>query len=116
MPRISLLRFWLAALLLLAPGWLCAQTTTGTKVIGRIIAAKVVGNVTVTDSRDPTRPRKLSERDELTQNQIINTGEDARVLLVFSNGATVNIAAKSTLWIEEFLQYPLAARESQRTG
>lgn len=110
MPRISLLRFWLAALLLLAPGVVSAQssTPTATKVIGRIIAAKVIGNVTVTDVRDPMRPRKLAERDELTQNQIINTGEDARVLLVFSNGATVNIAAKSTLSIDEFLQDPFS--------
>ena len=108
MPRIFLLRFWLTALLLLAPGWLSAQTTTGTKVIGRIIAAKVVGNVTVTDTRDPMRPRKLSERDELTQDQLIVTGEDARVLLVFSNGATVNLAAKSSLLINEFLQDPFS--------
>jgi len=108
MPRITLFRFWLAALLFLAPGWLSAQPAPSSKVVGRIIAAKVVGDVTVTDVRDPLRPRKLSDRDEVTEDQIINTGDNARVLLVFSNGATVNLAAKSTLSIETFLQDPFA--------
>jgi hypothetical protein len=112
MPRISLLRFWLAALLLLAPGLLSAQTQTAasgsTRVLGRIIAAKVVGNVMVADRREPMRQRRLVERDELTEGQIINTGDDARVLLVFSNGATVNLAAKSTFYIEEFMQDPFS--------
>jgi len=104
MPRISLLCFSLAALLALTPGWLGAQQPT--KVLGRIVAAKVLGNVTVTDVRDPLHPHKLVESGEVTEGQIINTGDDARVLLVFSNGATVNLAAKSTLSIDEFLQDP----------
>ena len=114
MPYIFTFRFWMAALLLVAPGFLAAQTapavapTTSTKVVGRIIAVKVIGNVTVTDVRDPMRPRKLVENGEVTEGQIINTGDDSRVLLVFSNGATINLAAKSTLSIDEFLQDPFA--------
>jgi len=114
MPQIFQFRFWMAALLLLAPGLLSAQTApaptpaTASKVLGRIIAVKVVGNVTVTDVRDPMHPRKLVENGEVTEGQIVNTGDDARVLLVFSNGATVNLAAKSTLSIDEFLQDPFA--------
>jgi hypothetical protein len=112
MPQIFYFRFCMAALLLLSPGFLSAQTTTApatvSKVVGRIIAVKVVGNVTVTDVRDPMHPRKLVENGEVTEGQIINTGDDARVLLVFSNGATVNLAAKSTLSIDEFLQDPFA--------
>ena len=112
MPRIFQFRFWMAALLLLAPGLLSAQTApapvTVSKVVGRIIAVKVVGYVTVTDVRDPMHPRKLVENGEISEGQIINTGDDARVLLVFSNGATVNLAARSTLSIDEFLQDPFA--------
>jgi hypothetical protein len=101
-------RFWLVALLLLVPGWLGAQNAPLSKVVGRIIAVKVVGTVTVTDVRDPMRPHKLVENGEVTEGEIISTGEDSRVLLVFSNGATVNLAAKSTLSIDEFLQDPFA--------
>ena len=103
-------RFWLVAVLVLAPGWLCAQTapTPVHKVVGRIIAVKVVGGVTVTDLRDPMHPHKLVENGEVSEGQVINTGDDARVLLVFSNGATVNLAARSTLSIDEFLQDPFA--------
>lgn len=104
MPRFFQLRFWLAAMFLIVPALLSAQQAT--KVVGRIIAAKVVGSVTVTDTRDPMHPHKLIERGEVTEGQIINTGDDARVLLVFSNGATVNLAAKSTLSITDFLQDP----------
>ncbi len=117
MPNIFTIRFGMAAMLLMVPMFLVAQTapgsapttpTTSTRVIGRIIAVKVVGNVTVTDVRAPMQPRKLVENGEVTEGQIINTGEDSRVLLVFSNGATVNLAAKSTLSIDEFLQDPFA--------
>ena len=100
--------FWMVASLLLSAGIVSAQTPAATKVVGRIVAAKVVGIVTVTDVRDPMRPHKLVESGEVTEGQIVNTGEDARVLLVFSNGATVNLAAKSTLAIDEFLQDPFA--------
>jgi len=106
MARIFHSRIWIAALLLLIPGWLSAQQVS--KVVGRIVAAKVVGVVTVTDMRDPMRPHRLMETGEVTEGQIVNTGDDARVLLVFSNGATVNLAAKSALSIDEFLQDPFA--------
>jgi len=104
-------------MLLMVPGFLAAQTVpaavpttppTSTRVLGRIIAVKVVGNVTVTDVRAPMQPRKLVENGEVTEGQIINTGEDSRVLLVFSSGATVNLAAKSMLSIDDFLQDPFA--------
>lgn len=110
MPQIFQFRFWMAVLVLLAPGFLSAQPAPvpANKVLGRIIAVKVVGNVTVTDLRDPMHPHTLVEYGEVAEGQIINTGDDARVLLVFSNGATVNLAAKSTLSIEEFLQDPFA--------
>ncbi len=103
--RLINLRFWIAAAtLLFVPVMLSAQQAT--KVVGRIIAVKVVGSVTVTDVRDPMRPHKLVERGEVTSSQIINTGDDSRVLLVFSNGATVNLGPRSRLSIEEFLQDP----------
>jgi hypothetical protein len=40
------------------------------------------------------------------QDQIVNTGPNSSVVLVFSNGATVNLGAESQLHIEEFLQDP----------
>jgi hypothetical protein len=102
MPQILQFRFWLAALLLLAPVIVHGQSTA-TKVVGRMI-----GEATVVDVRDPMRPRVLNSRDELTEGQIVTTGKGARVLLVFSNGATVNLAAQSSLAIDEFLQDPFA--------
>ena len=103
--RLLNLRFWIAAAtLLFVPAMLSAQQAS--KVVGRIIAVKVVGTVTVTDVRDPMRPHKLVERGEVTSSQIINTGDDSRVLLVFSNGATVSLGAKSRLAVDEFLQDP----------
>lgn len=104
MSRILHPRLWFAALLFIAPILMSAQQATA--VIGRIIAVKVVGSVMVTDVRDPMRPHKLVERGEVTQNQIVNTGDDSRVLLVFSNGATISLGPKSRLSIEEFLQDP----------
>jgi hypothetical protein len=85
-----------------------AGAQTAGKVVGRIVAARVVGAVMVTDARDPMHPHKLVERGEVTEGQIINTGDSARVLLVFSNGATVNLGAKSTLVVDEFLQDPFS--------
>lgn len=104
MSRILQPRFLIAALLFVLPVFLSAQQAT--KVVGRIIAVKVMGTVTVTDTRDPMHPHKLIERGEVTESQIINTGDDSRVTLVFSNGATVNLGPKSRLFIEEFLQDP----------
>lgn len=103
MSRVFQPRFWIAALIFILPVMMSAQAT---RVVGRIIAVKVVGTVTVTDTRDPMRPHKLVERGEVTESQIVNTGEDSRVLLVFSNGATVNLGPKTRLSIEEFLQDP----------
>ena len=94
---------WIAAFLL---SMVVASAQTTSKVVGRIVAAKVVGTVMVTDVRDPMHPHKLVERGEVTEGQIISTGDDARVLLVFSNGATLNLGARSALSIEEFLQDP----------
>jgi hypothetical protein len=40
------------------------------------------------------------------QNQIVNTGPNSSVVLVFANGATVNLGADSQLVIDEFSQDP----------
>lgn len=107
MARKIITHLWIATLVFMMPLIAAAQTASN-KIVGRIIATRVMGTATVTDTRDPMRPRKLVDRAELTEGQIINTGEGSRVLLVFSNGATLNLAEKSTLVIDEFLQEPFA--------
>lgn len=101
--RLSSLSFGIVTFLF---ALVLASAQTSSKVVGRIVAAKVVGAVMVTDVRDPMHPHKLVERGEVTEGQIVSTGDDAKVLLVFSNGATLNLGARSTLSIEEFLQDP----------
>jgi hypothetical protein len=52
--------------------------------------------------------RVLHEGDKVTDQTQIVTAPGASVILVFSNGATVNVAADSTLDIELFEQDPFA--------
>jgi hypothetical protein len=64
----------------------------------------VRGTVTAQDNASKaTRP--LSEGDKITQGVTVITGKsrDSSVVLVFSNGAKVNLAADSILNIEEYL-------------
>lgn len=82
-----------------------------TRVAGRIIAAKVTGTVTARNTTDGTQ-RTLATNDPLSQNHEITTGAGASVVLVFSNGASLNLGADSTLSIDEFLQDPFATEIS----
>ncbi len=82
-----------------------------TRVAGRIVAAKVTGTVTARNTVDGTQ-RALATNDPLSQNHEITTGAGASVVLVFSNGASLNLGADSTLSIDEFLQDPFATEIS----
>jgi hypothetical protein len=72
---------------------------------GQIKAARVTGIVTATKAGE-TIP--VQNGTELSQGYVINTGKNSSVVLVFSNGATLNLAQDSTLAIDEFTQDPFA--------
>jgi hypothetical protein len=82
-----------------------AHAQPSTRVAGKIVAARVVGTVTATD-RASGVAQTLANGAELSQNHQITTGAGSSVVLVFSNGASLNLGAESTLAIEEFLQDP----------
>jgi hypothetical protein len=75
------------------------------KIAGIITAKLVKGTVTVQDNVTKTS-RPLQENDQIQAGDTVITGKsrDSGVVLVFSNGATVNLKADSELNIEEFLQ------------
>jgi hypothetical protein len=86
-----------------------AQTPTSTpaRVKGRILAARVQGQVTAV-AKATGATTILKDGDSVTDQTRIVTGAGASVILVFSNGATVDIAGDSTLDIEDFEQDPFA--------
>ncbi len=78
------------------------------RVKGRIIVARVNGQVNAV-SKVNGQIRVLRDGDQVSDQTQIVTSAGADVILVFSNGATLNIAARSTLDIEEFEQDPFAS-------
>jgi hypothetical protein len=87
-----------------------AQTTAAAapaKVRGRIIVAQADGQVTVVSTVDGTS-RALHVGDQISDQTQVVTADGSSVILVFSNGATVDVAANSTLNIEQFEQDPFA--------
>jgi hypothetical protein len=82
-----------------------ASAQTGARSPGRIVVAKAIGKVTATNLTDKSQ-RALVDNDVLTQNYAVATGAESRAVLVFANGATINLGSDATLSIEEFLQDP----------
>ncbi|HWA85258.1 MAG TPA: FecR domain-containing protein [Opitutus sp.] len=74
---------------------------------GQIYAVKVTGSVTATNLVDHSQA-KLANNDKLSQHYVVTTAAASSVILVFSNGATLNLGADSTLSIDEFLQDPFS--------
>lgn len=87
-----------------------APAAAGTnQIAAKIIATVVVGKVTYEDINDPTKAQKdLTVNATIYEHTIVHTGTDARVVLLFANGATINLAAKSDLNINTFTQDPFA--------
>lgn len=82
------------------------QPNTGAPgVRGMIKVAKVVGDVTVTDLAT-TLKSKVALNSLVFEGQSIETGANASVVLVLSNGAIVNLKADSHLEVDQFLQNP----------
>ena len=82
--------------------------TTAGRVKGRIAAASVEGVVNAISKADGST-RRLHSGDMVSDQTQIVTAPNAKVILVFSNGATVDVAGDSTLDIEQFEQDPFAA-------
>ncbi len=83
------------------------QPAAPQRVAGRIVVARVTGTVTATNITDKTS-RQLANNDVIAQNYVVTTTVGSSAVLVFSNGATVNVGSNSVLSIDEFLQDPFA--------
>ena len=90
--------------------FLCLDASAQTaQAPGQIRVAKVNGTATaVKDGNTIT----LQNGTELTQGYGVNTGKNSSVVLVFSNGATLNLAQDTSLSIDEFTQDPFAEEQS----
>jgi hypothetical protein len=77
-------------------------------VKGQIVAARVQGTVT-SASKPGAIGVPLREGDTVDEDATIVTETGASVILVFSNGATVDLAGDSRLKISEFVQDPFAS-------
>jgi hypothetical protein len=84
-----------------------APMASPAKVKGRIIAARIEGQVSAISTLDGTI-RKLQTGDEISDETEVETAGGSNAILVFSNGASVNLAAESKLNIEEFIQDPFS--------
>jgi hypothetical protein len=86
-----------------------AQTTPPAhgRIRGRIIASRIEGHVEAISKVDGQR-RVLHTGDKLTDQMQVVTSTDGDAVLVFSNGATVDVAADSVLDIQQFEQDPFS--------
>jgi hypothetical protein len=75
--------------------------------VGQIRAVRIVGDVTVTHGSTQTTAA-LRDNDSLTQGDIVTTAKGSSVVLVFSNGSTINLGQDSRMSIDEFLQDPFS--------
>jgi FecR-like protein len=78
------------------------------RVKGQIQAARVLGHVEAISKVDGVT-RVLHDGDKVSEQTTIRTLPGASIILVFSNGATVNVGADSSLDIDQFDQDPFAA-------
>ena len=92
----------------LAPAEAQPAPAAPSRVKGQIIAARVEGGVTAVSKVDGST-RALHDGDQFSDQTQVVTAEGATVILVFSNGATVDLAGNSTLDIEKFEQDPFAS-------
>jgi hypothetical protein len=89
-----------------------AQTAPATPVAqarikGTIVVARVVGHVDAVSNTDG-QTRTLHEGDKIFEQTTVVTAAGSSAILAFSNGATVDVAAGTTLNIETFEQDPFA--------
>jgi hypothetical protein len=73
----------------------------------RIVVARVRGEVFVTVKATSVRTQ-VSDNAEVSQGSIVTTAKEASCVLVFSNGATINLGTDSVLDIEQYTQDPFS--------
>ena len=72
-----------------------------TQVAGEIRATRVIGKVTYEDIATKV-VKEITENLVIAQGTIVRTEENSSVVLLFANGATINLAFSSELNIEQF--------------
>ncbi len=85
-----------------------ATAPAPSRVKGQIIAARVQGHVTAV-SKANLDGQVLHDGDQVSDESTVVTADGASVILVFSNGATVDLAGDSRLKINEFEQDPFTS-------
>jgi hypothetical protein len=87
---------------------LLGATARAAQEQGNIIARGVKGTVTAREkSADPSvNPVTVTNNMPLRQGMTVTTGVNASVVLIFANGATVNLGTDSSLDIDEFTMEP----------
>ncbi|MDP2139033.1 MAG: FecR domain-containing protein [Candidatus Didemnitutus sp.] len=101
MHRFTFVRLALLGVALLA----LAQSASAQTQAGAIKAVRVTGEVTkvtVDGSRTP-----IVEGQSLIETDVVDTGADSGVVLVFMNGSSIKLAENSRLAVEEFKMDPL---------
>lgn len=94
---------------LLAVGLILFGQTTAWSQVQQITLTRIGPTVEVTDlsgERPKFEPDNGSEVYE--QDLVVTSGQGSRVILVFSNGATINIGQDSEVEIRQFVQDPFA--------
>jgi ferric-dicitrate binding protein FerR (iron transport regulator) len=94
---------WLSLLALFAA--FTAKAAAQQQVVGKITAARVVGAVSMTvKATGAVSP--VANLTPIYQGTTVTTGKGASVVLVFANGATVNLGTDSVLDIDQFTLSP----------
>jgi hypothetical protein len=88
-----------------------APSTQTSMEPGQIVVKKVVGAVSMKLNGATT---ELHNDDPVSQSATVITGNDSSVILVFSNGATTQLGADTSLSVDEFMQDPF--KESVAVG
>lgn len=74
---------------------------------GRITLTRIVGTITVTNN-DTGAEVPVGNGSVIAAGHTVQTALESQVILVFSNGSTLNLAADSSLNIQTFLQDPFS--------
>ncbi len=93
-----------------------APALASTQIAGEIRATRVIGRVTVQDIAT-SATKDVTENLILGQGSVVRTEANSSVVLLFANGATINLAFSSELNIEQFTLDPFGGNyePSKRT-